>query len=124
MSGESDECCTVHRVTVRKARKQHACSACKAAILPGHYYADVFILVGDGAEKYKRCGSCEQTWRHLDAKCCEHNRRTGSSLFAYEDLSCGLSYEDEWGDLPDEIAALPLLSSDERGALLAPKVSP
>ncbi len=126
MSGSDGDPCEVSRRAICKARKQHACSACRAAIRPGDYYA-LAVLIGDGTtDTYKRCGSCERTWQHLKWLCDERNRLNDDNLFPYEDLSCGLSYEEEWtdngwGPVPDDIAALPLLSADERGALLAPK---
>lgn len=123
MSESCDEYCSVHRHKVVKARKEHKCTACRAAIHPGDYYATVFACSPDGSDSYKRCGSCEVTWQHLKKLCDEDNRRPESDgcLYPMEDLGCGKRYEDEWGDIPDEIAALPLLSAEERGRLLAPK---
>lgn len=129
MSESCDEYCTVHRHEIRKARKQHKCCACRAVIRPGDYYACVFSLFEGDVDTTKRCGSCERTWQHLKKLCDEHNKLNNDTKYPREDLSCGLSYEEEWeengwGDLPDEIAALPLLSADERGALLKPAVKP
>lgn len=128
MSESCEEYCIVHRHEIRKARKEHRCSACRAVIRPGDYYASVFSLGQDGADTYKRCGSCERTWQHLKKLCEDHNNSPegrGDNLFPMEDLSCGKDYEEEWGDLPDdEIAALPLLSADERGSLLKPAGAP
>lgn len=121
MSEYADECCVVHRHKICRARKEHTCSACRATIRPGDYYASVFALSNAcGPENFRRCGACERTWQHLMGKCAEHNRLNNDSLFPLEDLSCGKAYTEEWGDVPDEIAALPLLSADERGALLKP----
>jgi hypothetical protein len=120
MSESCSEYCIVHRHAILKSRKQHTCSACSALILPGDYYASVFALGQEGSNTFKRCGACEKTWQHLKTKCDEANARKGGrdDLYPLEDLSCDLSYEEEWGDLPDEIAALPFLSGDERGAIL------
>lgn len=120
MSESCEEYCIVHRHEIRKARKEHKCCACEAQIRPGDYYACVFALGSEGIETYKRCGACEATWQHLKKLCDEHNRRHSDSLFPFEDLSCGKTYEEEWGALPDEIATLPLLSAEERGLLLKP----
>lgn len=120
MSDYCEEYCIVHRREIRKARKEHKCCGCRAVIRPGDYYAAVFSLGQDGADTFKRCGACERTWQHLKAKCDEHNKLNDDSLFPFEDLSCGKDYEEEWGELPDEIAALPLLSAEERGQLLRP----
>jgi hypothetical protein len=111
-----DDCYTVHEVDIRKARKEHVCSACKLAIKPGDYYAAVFIVFDGSTQTYKRCGACHTTHEHL-RKLCEP-----IGMWPKEDLSCGLDYAEEWGDEPpDEIAALPLLSADERGSLLRPE---
>lgn len=118
--------CTVHRSAVHKARQAARCSACRADILPGHYYRRIFLVYEGEAETIRRCGSCDLTWQHLYKLCQEHNndhRNRGDNLYPDESLDCGLKYEEEWGDLPDEIAALPLMSAAERGALLAPKES-
>ncbi len=124
MSESCDETCTVHRHKIVTARKEHKCSACRSVILPGHRYASVFTLFEGEADTIKRCGSCEVTWQHLKKLCDGHNdqhENRGDSLYPREDLGCGKDYEEEWGDIPDDIAALPLLSADERSALLAPK---
>lgn len=124
MSDSCDEYCTIHESAIRKARKEHSCSACSARILPGHYYRYVFTLFDGDVSVFKRCGACDATWQHLYALCQAHNdspEGRGDSLYPMEDLSCGKGYEEEWGDLPDDIAALPMLSADERGSLLAPK---
>jgi hypothetical protein len=124
MSESCDGYFDVHRHEIRKARKLRECSACERAIRPGDYYAYVFTVFDGEADTTERCGACERTWQHLKTKCDEYNRtrgrRTGERLYPYEDLGCGKAYEEEWGDVPDDIAALPLLSDDERGALLRP----
>jgi len=122
VSDSCDDYCTIHESTVRKARKEHACSACATRIMPGHYYRHVFTLFDRDVAVFKRCGACDATWHHLKRLCDERNDwDRGANLYPREDLSCGLSYEEEWGDLPDEIAALPMMGDDERGRLLAPK---
>ncbi len=115
MSHLVDECYEVYRETVRKARKEHECSACRLPIRPGDYYCAVFIVFDHRSRFVRRCGACQTTHLHL--------RELGDGdMWPDERLNCGLDYEDEWNDEPPEdIAALPLLSADERGALLAPK---
>jgi hypothetical protein len=114
MSHYAEEVYTVYNETVRKARKTHACSACRSPILPGHYYASVFIVFDGDADTVKRCGSCQTTHLHLRKLGNEHG------MWPNEKLNCGKSYDDEWGeDPPEEIASLPFLSADERGSLLA-----
>jgi hypothetical protein len=124
VSESCDDYCDVHEHRIHKARKQHRCSACRAAIRPGDYYASVFVLGGGDVDTFKRCGSCETTWQHLKQLCDESNRRNrehGERLYPREDLGCGLEYEDEWGDLPDEVAVFAFMNADERSALLAPE---
>lgn len=118
MSDIATEPCSVYRQKIVKARKEHACSACRAKILPGHYYSRVFCVFEGEAETFRRCGSCEVTYRHLTELCRHHPDGDIAPLF---DLSCGKDYAEEWGDEPpDEIARLPFLSADERSALLKP----
>lgn len=115
MSYSYDECYEVHEESVRKARKEHVCCACKLPIRAGDYYASVFIVFDGRTQFYKRCGACQKTHLHLRELCKDRD------MWPREDLSCGLDYEEEWEtEPPDEIAALPLLSADERGALLKP----
>jgi hypothetical protein len=111
-----DECYEVHEERVHKARKNHVCCACEQPIRTGDYYASVFIVFDGRSRFYRRCGACQTTHLHLRKLC------TPNEMWPREDLSCGLDYAEEWGaEPPDEIAALPLLSADERGALLAPR---
>jgi hypothetical protein len=113
MSHYCEEAYTVYNETVRKARKEHTCSACRFPILPGNYYASVFIVFEGEAESLKRCGSCQKTHLHL--------RQLDPEMWPDEKLNCGKAYEDEWGEEPpDEIAELPFLSADQRGMLLDP----
>jgi hypothetical protein len=117
MSHCVEEAYTVYNETVRKARKEHTCSACRLPILPGHYYASVFLLYDGDAETIKRCGSCQTTHLHL--------RKLGDphGMWPNEKLNCGKSYEGEWDEEPpEEIAALPFLNAENRGLLLAPSV--
>lgn len=119
MSYSADENYKVYRETFRKARKAHTCSACRSAIAEGDYYCDLRWVNDYGAGTVKRCGSCQRTHEHLRKVCAESGY---DDMWPDEELNCGLKYEDEWEtEPPEEIAALPLLSAAERGALLAPK---
>lgn len=114
MSHYVDETYDAYVEKFRKARKSHACDACRLPIRPGDFYCSVHIVFDGEAETVKRCGACQATHEHL--------RKLGADrdMWPDERLACGLKYEDEWGDEPpDEVAALPMLSAEERGALLA-----
>lgn len=107
----------VYRETIRKANRAHQCDACKLPIRPGDYYAAVWSISEGEAEAIKRCGACQTMHLHL-RKLCEDS---DFNMWPDDRLYCGRDYEEEWGvEPPDEIAALPLLSDDERGALLKP----
>lgn len=99
MSHSCDEVYEVYNETYPKARKTHTCEACEENIPPGGRYARVFTLFNGTAETYKRCLRCQALHEHL--------RRLGDyDCWPDERLNCGESYEDEWGALPPEIAAL------------------
>lgn len=118
-SCEDGEPVRVHSTTVRKARKSHTCCACKSTIQPSHYYALITVIYGGGVETFKRCGACQKTHEHLRELCVKFNKENGEMFYPLEALDCGLEYEDEWGDVPDGIAALAFMTDDERGALLS-----
>ena len=118
MSESCDEYCTIHEKTLRKARKEHDCCACGRVIRPGQRYANVFTVYDGNAETFKRCGACEATWVHLLSLCERLNRETCDNLYPREDLGCGLKYQSEWGELPDEIARLAFMTDEEASALL------
>jgi hypothetical protein len=114
MSYHIDDCepCDYHKSKIRKARKQHKCTACGRAIKPGHYYRYVTGKFDDHVYTVKRCGACERTYQHL--------QKVGDGeLIPDENLDCGLDYQEEHRQPPPpEIAKLPFLSDDEAGALL------
>lgn len=123
MSYEAEGYYVAYREIVRRARKLHTCDACEQPIRPGDYYCAVSWVFDGGADGVKRCGSCQRTHEHLRNLCWYKDRGYHDHLWPDERLRCGREYEDEWGDAPpDEIAALPLLSAAERGALLVPRV--
>lgn len=111
----------VYREQVRRARKRHKCDACNLPILPGHYYCSVTWVCDGTARGVKRCGSCQVTHKHLRELCRKYSE---GDRWPNERLSCGESYEEEWGDCPDDIAALALMSVEGIGSLLAPKEQP
>lgn len=114
MSEQCEGCCDIYEERFRTARKEHRCTACKRAILPGHRYCAVFTLYDGSTVTYKRCGSCQRLHEHLVELC----RLAGDDMWPRDDLGCGLRYQDEWGPVPPEIAALAFMSDDEASALL------
>lgn len=121
MSHLCDDTYAVYVETTRRARKLHTCDACRRPILPGHLYADVRFVFDKQAQQVKRCGACQTTHLHLRQLCQEDSY---SMMWPDERLGCGLAYEDEWGEVPDEIAALAFTSDDERGKLLEKGATP
>ena len=121
MSHSCEETYDVYRETVRRARKQHECDACRAPIRPGDYYCAVSVVHDNVAETVKRCGACQRTHEHLRVLCSERSSWDRENFWPDERLNCGLEYDEEWGsEPPNEIASLPLLGADERGVLLKP----
>ena len=102
MSHDCDDHNTVYDERRVKARKAHTCGACRETIQPGHDYVRVGIVYDGSASTVKRCLRCQALHVHLRSKCAE----VSSDMWPDERLACGLTYEGEWGDLPEEIAAL------------------
>lgn len=98
---------------VRKANKEHICSACGLVINRKDLYCHVSWVFDGKAHSVKRCGACQKTHDHLKTVCSDQDR------WPNERLACGEDYEAEWGDAPpDEIAILPFLTAEERSSLL------
>jgi len=92
---------SVYQKTRRRARKAHKCGACHETIRPGDSYMVVSIVFDGTAETIKRCARCEAIHDHLVGLCLADGER-----WPEERLNCGESYEDEWGECPEEIQAL------------------
>ncbi len=102
MSHSCDYAYEVYNESRTVARKAHRCDACGETIPSKAAYWRLFAC-GDGdVVSVKRCDRCQAIHVHLRAKC----RESGSDMWPDERLNCGLKYEDEWGDLPEEIEAL------------------
>lgn len=113
MSHSIDECYAVYDETIRRARKDHACSACGLTIRSGDLYCQVFWVFDGAAGSVKRCGRCQKMHEHLRIK-------GGGEMWPDERLGCGLDYEEEWGrEPPEEIQALPFLPADEASRTLS-----
>lgn len=112
MSHSVDETYDVYDERFPRARKEHVCEACKETIRPGHRYARVHIVYDGSAHSIIRCLRCQKIHEHL--------RTLGDyETWPDERLACGQRYEDEWGELPDEVAKLAFVSADEIQAELA-----
>lgn len=110
MSHDCDESYDVYNERRVKARKHRDCAACKEPIRHGDYYVRVAI-VWDGIEVLARCLRCQAIHEHL--------RKLGKGeTWPDERLNCGETYEEHWGQLPEEVARLAFLNADECQALL------
>lgn len=87
-------------VQIRRARKDHFCSACGETIHRGDLYSYTFGVFDGATEQVKRCARCELIFRHLDSL-------TGPDEAVDRELNCGHTYEYRHGEPPPEdIAAL------------------
>jgi hypothetical protein len=102
----------VYKNVRRKASKAHACSACRDTIPAGHQYHAITIVDDGDVYTYKRCLRCEQIHAHLAARC--RALKDWSHHWPDEELNCGHSYEERWGEAPpEEIAALAFVTPEE-----------
>lgn len=90
----------IYDETWRRARKPHGCHACGETIPVGVKYVRLFTLADGAKHSTKRCARCQAIHLHLRKLC----RPVGR--WPEEQLDCGETYEDEWGECPPEIAAL------------------
>jgi hypothetical protein len=103
VSHSIDETYDAYRETLRCAAKEHVCSACKELIAKGHRYYSVSWVFDGSADDCKRCLRCQAIHVHLREK-------APGEMWPAERLNCGERYEDEWGECPDEVAALAFVS--------------
>lgn len=116
MSHCVDECYDVYDERVTRARKTHTCEACKEPIAAGTLYFRVSWVFDRTANTLKRCARCQRLHEHL--------RMLGDGcMWPDERLACGLKYEDEWGETPDEIAALAFEPDQQAWAAAHPKLT-
>jgi hypothetical protein len=106
-----EETYEVYSEKVRKARKPHQCDACETTIRRGDLYCVASWVFDGSASSVKRCGRCQMLHRHI-------RDIADGDVWPDEELNCGLRYQDEWGPVPAEIEALPLLTDDEASKLL------
>jgi hypothetical protein len=90
----------LYKETPVRSRKDHRCSACKQTIPPKVTYWKIVVVFDGTLESLKRCSRCQKLHKHL--------RELGRErdMWPDERLACGKLYQDEWGDVPVEIAAL------------------
>lgn len=110
MSYYAEETYDVYVETRVTARKEHRCNACDERIAPGTSYWRVRCVYDGAVESHKRCTRCQAIHVHLRVKC----GTWGDSTWPDERLACGRTYEDEWGELPAEVAALAFALPGER----------
>lgn len=111
MSVSCDGQYSVYDETDRTAKKEHACSACGRSIAKGESYTVICTMYEGCVSHYKRCAGCQATHEHLRDLCWDEG-----DCWPDEELNCGKLYGDEWGDVPDEIAALAFATPGEQVA--------
>lgn len=109
MSHSVDASYDFYHETETVARKERHCDACREGIVPGHRYVRIAWKFDGDFESIGRCLRCQALHLHLRGKGnnCYH------TTWPNERLSCGQDYEEEWGPLPPEIAALAFATADE-----------
>ena len=98
MSHDIEEQYAVYNENFQTAIKSHVCSACGITIPKGGRYCRVTWVYDGSAGGVKRCLACQYTHEHL--------RGLNQDMWPDEQLDCGESYEEHWGETPPEIAAL------------------
>ena len=100
MSHSAEERYAVYNENRQTARKPHTCDACGITIPKGGRYCRVTWVFDGSAGGVKRCLACQYTHEHLRAL------GEPDGMWPDEELDCGESYEEHWGETPDVIAAL------------------
>ena len=106
MSVDLDGYNSVQRDSIRRARKDHKCDACRAIIRSGDRYSYTFIVFEGVSSETKRCLRCGAIYEHLCAV--NTDRETGVD----GELNCGHSYKDG-REPPEEISRLAFLTAKE-----------
>ena len=94
----------VFEEVARVARKEHICCACGETVRKGDQYIYSTGLWENGWEHFKHCLRC---------------RAILNELYGVSDspvdltLSCGEDWQENFGDLPEYVAGLAFLTSDE-----------
>lgn len=97
---------------VRRARREHTCSACHRTIARGHAYAITRSLFEGRWDQFKHCGRCDRIYLALVD-------RLDYDVWVDPRLACGTEWRDAfYGDPPPDIAALAFVTEAEASALL------
>src|ERR1700761_8053528 len=106
-----DEYSTIWREDVRRARKDHKCSACNETIRRGDLYSYTFSLFDGDTEEIKRCARCEVMYRAL------LKLHTGSDVTVAPCLDCGHDFQEVFRkEPPPDLARLAFLTPSEMQA--------
>jgi hypothetical protein len=100
MSHAVEEVYEVYSERTRTAAYPHVCDACEDRVQLGAIYTRVVIVQDGEVTTLRRCHRCQTIHEHLRLLCADQER------WPDEQLMCGEDYEEEWGKLPPEIAAL------------------
>ena len=115
MSEMCDGYLDVSDLDLRRSRRDRPCDACERTIRKGDRYARHAMLYEGHWEVTVRCGACQATYAHLCDLC---SRSRDNDIWPNPQLACGLSYAEEWGQIPEEVGRLAFLTDDEASALL------
>ncbi len=105
------EVAEVQDTYTRRARKDYWCCACGDKIERTHLYKRTGALFDGSWSTYRHCLRC---WAMLDAIF-----KRGESASWY--LDCGESWEDVFGELPDDVARLAFMTPEEAQQELSTK---
>jgi hypothetical protein len=107
MSYQADERYDVYHEVRVFARKEHECDSvlCSEPIRKGDSYWRISVVFDGRARTIKRCLRCQHIHVHLRELCSDAGDAF-TDMWPDERLACGLDYAEEWGPIPQEIAAL------------------
>lgn len=105
--------------TVRRARKEHRCDACRETIRRGDLYHRTATLYDGAWDSTNRCARCEAMFRFLSPLV----KGLGDDQVCDLALNCGHKWQDNFpGEPPLIVQALAFLTQSEAQILLtAPK---
>lgn len=100
--------------TTRRARKEHACSACRETIRRGDLYVRHVCIFERRPSVALRCLRCDVMYHALDKKIQQHSDGDAAADWR---LECGHEYQDRWGEEPPEdLARLAFMTAAEQQA--------
>lgn len=103
-----DEYSTTLASTWVNARKEHKCMACRETIRRGHRYHRHASVYDGSISVWRHCVRC---WLM-----CEALWKAGAGYIDFE-LNCGETWEENYGALPPDVAALAFMSPDDAQAI-------